>query len=123
MITGKKQEPAPCDLCGRIFSNRDVMRKHVRVVHCNDKSHVCDHCGKGFPKKYLLKTHVQQLHMRQSCEHCGKSVLNAHFLKLHMVFDHGIKDGVYICDICPKKCFSSETAFKKHMYGKHDRPK
>mgnify|MGYP001460890004 CR=1 FL=1 len=85
----------------------------------NDKSNVCHHCGKGFVKTSLLKNHIEQVHSRKTCEHCGKSVLNEHFLKKHLVFDHGIKDRAFICDICPKTMFSSETGYKKHMKEKH----
>ena len=89
-------------------------------MHCNNKSTVCDHCGKNFAMNSLSKCHIVQSHSRKTCEHCGKSVLNAFFLKKHIVFDHDIKDGAFICDICPKTMFSSETGYKKHGKEKHN---
>ena len=102
------------------MSSKDVLRLHIQRVHGNDKSNVCIHCGKGFAKSYLLKDHIKQLHSRKTCEHCGKSVLNEHFLKKHLVFDHGIKDGAFICEICPKTFFLSETGYTKHVEEKHN---
>ena len=86
----------------------------------NNKSNVCDHCGKGFSKNYQLNDHVKQSHNRETCEHCGKSLLNGLYLKKHLVFDHGVKDGAFICEICPKTMFSSETGYKNHMQEKHN---
>ena len=47
-------------------------------------------------------------------------MLNEHFLKKHLVFDHGIKDGAFICEICPKTFFLSETGYTKHVEEKHN---
>ena len=52
-------------------------------------------------------------------EHCGKSLLNGFYLKKHLVFNHGIKEGAFICDRCPKTIFSTEIALKKHVKEKH----
>ena len=40
-------------------------------------------------------------------------------LKRHLVFEHGIKDGALICDICPKAVFFMKYHYNKHMDEKH----
>ena len=119
---GKKkiEEPQTCTDCGKVFSSISTFHRHIQVVHSNDKSNECEYCGKGFAKSYLLKDHIEQSHSRKSCENCGKSVLNGFYLKKHLVFDHGIKDGAFFCDICPKAVFFIETGYKKHMLKKHN---
>ena len=103
-----------------MLSCREALKRHIQAAHRpNDKSNICDHCGKGFGKSFLLKNHIKNSHSKKTCEHCGKSVLNGFFYKKHLVFDHGIKDGAFICDICPKKVFFTETIFKNHMKEKH----
>ena len=121
-MNGKKkiEEPQTCTDCGKVLSSIRSLRGHIQNVHCTDKSNVCNHCGKGFATSSLLKCHIKELHSRITCEHCGKSVLNGSFLKKHLVFDHGIKEGFFICDICPKTVFSLETAYKKHVKEKHN---
>ena len=109
-----------CTECGKVFSSKQKLNLHIKRVHRNEKSHVCGLCSKGFADKNQLKGHINQSHSRQTCEHCEKSVLNRFFLKKHLVFDHGIKDGAFICDICPKTLFSSETGYKKHLKEKHN---
>ena len=91
-----------------------------RFHHIGKSMVQCEQCGKDFSKKCYLKAHIEQVHSRKTCEHCGKSVLNEHFLKKHLVFDHGIKDGAFICEICPKTFFLSETGYTKHVEEKHN---
>ena len=117
------EEPQTCADCGKVFSSKMTLSLHIKMIHGNEKPHVCDQCSKGFATKKQLKNHIVQSHCRQTCEHCGKSVLNEFFLKKHIVFDHGIKDSAFICDICPKKVFSNEKGYKKHLRRKHNRKK
>ena len=56
-----------------------------------------------------------QSHSVKTCEHCEKSVLNGLYLKKQLIFDHGIIDRVFICDIFPKTMFLVEVAYKKHV--------
>ena len=121
-MNGKKkiEEPQTCTDCGKVLFSKVLLIKHIDRVHGNDKSIVCNHCGKGFSKNYQLNDHVKQSHSRETCEHCGKSLLNGLYLKKHLVFDHGVKDGAFICEICPKTMFSSETGYKNHMQEKHN---
>ena len=113
------EELNPCPECGKVLSSIWTLRRHVQRVHGNDKSHVCDQCGKGFSRKTQLNSHIDQSHSRQTCENCGKSLLNKFFLKKQLVFDHGIKDGAFICEVCPKTVLFIESFYKKHMKEKH----
>ena len=115
----KVEEPQTCTDCGKVLSSKDKLRLHIQRIHGNNKSHDCDECSKRFANKTDLKGHINQSHSRKTCEHCGKSVLNKFFLKKHLVFDHDITEGAFICDVCPKTIFSSETGYKKHVNEKH----
>ena len=116
----KVEEPQICTDCGKVLSSKAIFKLHVQRIHGNNKSHDCDECSKSFANKTDLKGHINQSHSRKTCEQCGKSVLNKFFLKKHLVFDHGITDGAFICDVCPKTMFSSETGYKKHVNEKHN---
>ena len=124
-MNGKKkiEEPQTCTDCGKVLSSIRAFQRHIQVVHSNDKSNECEYCGKGFPNCSLLKCHIEQSHNRKNCEHCGKSLLNRFYLKKHLVFDHGIKDGAFIFDICPKRVFFVEDIYKKHIQDKHNKSK
>ena len=115
----KIEEPQTCTDCGKVLLSKMTLAKHIQRLHGNDKSHVCDKCRKGFANKNDLKGHVDQSHSRKICDHCGKSLLNRFFLKKHLVFDHGIKNGAFICGFCPRTVFFVKTVYEKHVKEKH----
>ena len=121
-MSGKKKtvEEQNCPECGKLLSSKNKLNLHIQRLHRNEKCICCDQCSKGFSTKTQLKGHIEQSHCRQTCEHCGKSLLNKFFLKKHLVFDHGIKDGAFICEACPKTVFFIESFYKKHMKEKHE---
>lgn len=43
-----------CDRCGRVFTRRADVLKHVRVVHDREKNFVCEICGRRFGRKDYL---------------------------------------------------------------------
>jgi len=118
-----------CSECGDGFMFERNMVKHnekhkkmkeLLFLHERIKKHKCSICSKDFSTKTQLKGHIEQSHSRQTCENCGKSLLNKFFLKKHLFFDHGIKDGAFICEACPKTVFFTESFYKKHMKEKHE---
>ena len=48
-----------CNECGKIFSNRNNLRSHVKVVHLKIKNHVCQICNKAFFKPNNLRAHLK----------------------------------------------------------------
>ena len=113
--------PQNCADCGKVLTSKWHLKSHIKIHHSNEKPNICAECGKGFAIRKQLKNHIVQSHSKQTCEHCGQSLVNEFSLKKHLVFDHGIKDGAFICDICPQKVFSIEKGYKKHMLRKHNR--
>ena len=45
-----------CELCGKIFRNKLVLKRHIRHVHEKLKPHICDVCGKAFTEKTWLRS-------------------------------------------------------------------
>ena len=35
-------------ICGKSFSEAEILRKHINAVHNGQKYHKCDSCGKAF---------------------------------------------------------------------------
>ena len=112
----EKETPQYCEKCGNFYASTFGLSKHMKRVHDQvEKSYKCDPCKKGFITQGLLNCHIKQSHRRKTCEICGKSILNSRFLKIHLVFDHDIREGAYVCDVCPRTYFSMETGYKNHM--------
>ena len=52
-----------CELCGKYFKTKGILRRHVESVHGSSK-HPCDMCIYEAPDKYSLKKHKHALHKK-----------------------------------------------------------
>ena len=115
-----KSKKHSCKECDKVFKKKDSLRIHLKRDHTvAEKTHLCKTCKKCFGDYELLKNHILQSHNQQNCPQCQKTMFNKMELKRHLVFEHGIKDGALICDICPKAVFFMKYHYNKHMVEKH----
>merc|ERR1712098_462557 len=83
-------EKVPCSFCD-FQSTQHQLKRHIQVIHLNQKNHVCDDCGKKFHEIVVLYKHKVSVHMKiksfpcDNCEFvCGTvSNLNLHRSKIH----------------------------------------
>ncbi|XP_029923965.1 PR domain zinc finger protein 15 isoform X2 [Myripristis murdjan] len=54
--TKYKKEPSPCPICGKVFSCRSNMNKHL-LTH-GDKKYTCEICGRKFFRVDVLRDHI-----------------------------------------------------------------
>lgn len=52
----------PCPVCGKLFSVRPSVSRHIRIVHLELKPHECNICGKSFSSRYNLNVHLLKNH-------------------------------------------------------------
>ena len=64
------------------------------------KPYKCESCEKYFADERLLNDHNQQSQDQKTCLYCRKSLLNGFFLKKHLIFEHDMKGGAFICNLC-----------------------
>lgn len=59
--------------CKKEFSSVNLLKCHVRKVHCIEYKCMCEICGRKFSAKYLLKRH-KMVHDKENitCTVCGK---------------------------------------------------
>ncbi|KAL7294853.1 hypothetical protein TKK_0011780 [Trichogramma kaykai] len=117
----KKFNDTQCEICGRNFSGKSNLKKHVKVVH-HSLVYSCDLCTKTFSLKNNLEAHILRAHgytskeSSNACETCSqkflfKSNLNRHYQSIHLRIPHP-------CDVCGKK-FSSKSSLTIHIKAKH----
>jgi len=51
-----------CPQCGRKFHNKDLLNRHVKYVHTEERPHVCAICGSRYKTMANLRQHMQGVH-------------------------------------------------------------
>lgn len=108
-----------CDVCAKVFSNKNNCEEHKRYVHNADNLPPvqCEECGQWMKNKMNLKKHVQRSHNKDNavytCDICGKVSKNKNALSSHKRKVH-ILERKYKCNFC-EKAFKEETLLKEHI--------
>ncbi|THD18163.1 Zinc finger protein 40, partial [Fasciola hepatica] len=92
-------EESKCDLCGRSFTTKFALHRHIRKVHEGISEGVlpCTCCGKKFSAKHGLERHMRLIHESAElsiCPLCNRTfttkfAFNRHTRTVHASeFDH-----------------------------------
>ena len=118
-IYGNDKGPCPCNICGKVISNKYGLREHQSVVHFKNGKFQCDICGKRVTNKRALNLHMtsHSAERRFICELCGnshktKGNLNHHIKTMHTTIKN------FRCDIC-FKTFKVQAELKDHCFSVH----
>ena len=117
-----------CNVCGRSFSWKEALNRHLSLVHLeksvkglNDQlSYECETCGSSFTTKPNLCAHKKTIHLKikdYRCRDCGASFYKSSHLNMHQKSVHlKIKD--HECGTCGKM-FGRRYALIKHEKSAH----
>lgn len=100
-----------CDLCGKEFVSRDVLRIHKKL-HTKEE-HQCHICYQVFQQRMYLRKHMAVHDLKKfNCDDCGKIFRFKEQLKQHMRVHTGEKP--FGCEMCTKT-FRTSSHLKQHM--------
>ncbi|XP_055617084.1 zinc finger protein 283-like [Toxorhynchites rutilus septentrionalis] len=93
-----KNENVPCNICGKVFKHKSILRDHMRVHKTNYECHIC---GKILQKKYTLNGHMRT-HTNEKPYPCGlceqrfiwKVQMKNHMLKVHGVEFEEVQEAI-----------------------------
>ena len=110
------------DNCGREFSFKRSLIRHIAVIHDDIKDFPCLNCFKCFRSKYDLQQHFKGNHALdksdRTCTDCGKVFKKPRYLEIHRECVHqGVK--MYECPIC-KRAFSFKRSMQRHIKSIHE---
>lgn len=114
--------PFTCDVCGKIFKNRDSLRHHLHYQHFKPRLFLCDFCPKSFTLKSRLEKHARSHRSYPkatnhkgsfTCDVCGNFTKSRESLLNHLFYQH-FKTLIFFCDLCPKS-FATKSKLKQHM--------
>ena len=109
-----------CPKCKQIFNDKMDMKKHISMVHEENRCFKCDFCELSFTKKSHRDDHVSCVHKQErpfKCSVCSKLFGRNTHLKKHISSVHeGEKP--FRCDMCNKR-FAAKHSLQKHMNRAH----
>lgn len=76
-----------CEYCGRQFGSKQVLNKHKRFVHLQQRPYGCTECSKTYKAKDKLQSHMNSAHLNvrpHVCETCARGFFDKKTLKQHM---------------------------------------
>ena len=119
MKNGKRAvvEKLVCDTCGKTFSSRSNLNKHV-ISH-GEKQFNCKFCGKTFHYENYLHDHISGVHLnlyKYQCTDCGKMMKSKTGLVAHVKQFHRENADVFTCEMCGKS-FKQKGNLHTHMYS------
>jgi hypothetical protein len=92
--THLKQKECSCDICGKVFSLRTTLRKHILLVHEKDNGTgylKCQYCNYIETSKAKMDLHLNMKHTKAisfDCEYCGYKGYSKHLLSRHLRLVH-----------------------------------
>ncbi|XP_045466958.1 zinc finger protein OZF-like [Harmonia axyridis] len=107
-----------CDVCGTLFNNKYLLKRHKKNVHATEKNFKCDQCPSTFVSLVYLNAH-KKYHSgdrKHVCSFCGKRYITASDLYHHEKI-HANKRA-YKCEEC-KKAFNTSSDLHKHKICVH----
>ena len=113
-----------CDFCREIFKNKNVLKRHMRIVHSVKEEEFyppkkCEnHCERVFTKISAFLRHKQCFKEMTICPTCGKSIPKQK-LGLHLFNQHTARP--IPCEICDYK-FQNKELLEEHIKKSHEGP-
>ncbi|XP_036070577.1 zinc finger protein OZF isoform X3 [Oryzias melastigma] len=109
----KGRRPHSCDICGKTFALKKLLRSHKRL-HAVTQLFDCEVCGRSFYRAQALKLH-KKVHTRErtyECQDCGKTFTVRRNLQRHLLIHTGEKP--FECQTCGKS-FNQPHTLKNHQ--------
>lgn len=110
-----------CTECGRPFTRRDKLDRHM-FVHSGLKPFACQLCDKAFSRQDKLKLHVRT-HTGERpyiCNMCDKTFTRGDKLNAHLrSHDDAERDRPYVCNVCDKT-FTRGDKLNAHLRAHND---
>jgi uncharacterized C2H2 Zn-finger protein len=107
----------PCYFCGKLFSKRLGLNRHMKTVHLRENFKRCHPCDKYFNSTFAINRHIRTVHLHEKkyqCQLCSKKLDHKANLYRHIRRVH-TKEKHFKCYFCSKS-FVDFEALKLHTW-------
>lgn len=107
------QDPLACSTCGKRFSRKDALSRHVKTHNKKAARVSCSICKKTFSRQYDLDRHMK-FHSKDKsfeCPLCNIRFTKKDNLLVHQRMHENLN---YPCTPCHER-FNSKTNLKRHI--------
>lgn len=108
-----------CEICGRRFLRRPMLRRHIRDHKGLTRTYRCSYCDKVLTSSSSLKDHIN-IHTGQKpyvCELCGNGFARKNYLTAHLRTH--TKEKPFCCEECGS-AFSQRGTLTMHLKKHRD---
>lgn len=114
------EKPFDCKLCGKWFTEKSSVKRHLRKMHYNQYNKKCSVCGIISKTREEHRDHLVTHKLKvYTCQICSKDFIDSRALKVHVFNAHSqitqslnLKE--YRCQECDKQFFSTK-GLKNHL--------
>jgi uncharacterized C2H2 Zn-finger protein len=118
--SAKSDSRSICEICGKSFSRKDGLYRHMRSIHSEPKSYDCPQCDLSFSRKDTLNRHINNVHLQirnYACRICGEKFKQSGALRRHIQTIHE-KTNLFKCPHCEAE-FPRKDALNRHVNAVH----
>lgn len=105
------------DDCGKSFTMRDTLIKHIKNIHEVSTKYPCDRCPTVLATRMSLHRHIKSCHLKLksfACDSCNLTYTEMKSLKNHIQKVHmGIVEKRIPCELCDLQ-FPNQWSLRRH---------
>ncbi|CAL8129166.1 unnamed protein product [Orchesella dallaii] len=103
MVSHLNEKPHKCPICGKRFSYRSPLRRHIKSYHEKRRDVKCSKCPRTFVDQTQLKKHFARVHSDYSerpfgCLFCTKRMCSPTEFEIHL--RSHLNEKPYFCKLC-----------------------